>query len=192
MTIEPYDKCARQTEYFMVRCLSMLLEELPLGRGYTLLDLGARSGHGSGLIQRLFQKDGGLGIEIEVFSSNFNHEENLWFNEFQWGITPKVIDVNSDHFLDGFDIVIASHMIEHTKNPHDTFRNIAALAKKYFIIACPYKEQKLYHGSWWHDASIDGTVLFGIQAPIKHKIVNADAGYPYSSCYYGLYRGGVQ
>lgn len=189
MNIDKYDRFARQTEYFMMRCMSLLIPYLERGR-YTLLDLGARSGHGSGLVKRMFEPGGGLGIEIEVSACNLTQEENIWFKSNDWGIEPFILDAqNGEDFLKSgqkYDIVICSHMIEHTTNPQKVMSFVNDITNKFFVIACPWKEKKLDHGDWHHDSSIDEDVLLKYR-PAKNFVSEFDPGYPLSPCIYAIY-----
>lgn len=187
-----YDKHAAQSEMFMVHIIPLLLSQLELnGRHLSILDVGSRSGHGAALLQRVLSREAQTRLSADVTASNLNKEETLWLKDCFGDELPCItFDVNDDYqrqYYGKFDIVIASHMIEHTKDPHETFRNIASMAKELFVIACPYMEEKLHHGTWWHDSSIDNTVLFDITYPAKFVIQN-DINYPYCDCFYGIYK----
>ena len=189
--MKPYDKYAAQSEMFMVSIIPMMLSYLPKdGTHYEVLDIGSRSGHGAALLQRVLSKNAGARISMNVIASNLNEQETLWLKDCFGEELPCVtFDVNNDEqreLVGTYDIVIASHMIEHTKDTKQTFRNIASMAKKMFIIACPYMEEKLHHGTWWHDSSVGKETLIDIIPP-NQCIVIDDVGYPYCKCFYGIY-----
>jgi hypothetical protein len=159
----------------------------------SILDIGSRTGHGADLVRRTMAPEADVQISATVTATNKFEEEVAWAKVMCPLLDVKLFDVNvkeDRERIGKFDIVIASHMIEHTENPEETFDNIASMAKDYFVIACPYEEVELDHVTWKHDSRISGNLLLTGKngKRIIRKTIRKDVSYPYCHCFYGLYK----
>lgn len=129
-----------QSLQFMVDLLPHLqkaLAEHPRGSRLDVLDVGPGSGLGTALLAEMYQKRR-LGYRLKVTALDI-------VPSFEWYLkatTPRVRFVQEDLFdhAGRYDIVIASHVIEHVPDPLPLIRRMQDVARHAVFVVAPFKE----------------------------------------------------
>lgn len=104
----------------------------------TLLDVGARTGTGSDLIERAFHPDSWSRLKLRVTAVDIDPFYRERVREELPSLDYRVADVMD---LRGqWDIVTCSHTLEHLADPRPMMRQLLALARRQVIIAAPWQE----------------------------------------------------
>lgn len=131
-----------QSTQFMVDLLPQLqryLATTPRGRIVDVLDVGPGNGHGTALLSSLYSS-ARLGYSMRITATDIiDHYHN-----YIRVIAPRVRLVVQDIYSMGetFNIVIASHVIEHVPDPLRFSRQLQALATECAFIVAPYQEPR--------------------------------------------------
>lgn len=129
-----------QSLQFMVDLLPHLqeiLKEQPRGSTLRVLDLGPGSGMGTALLAQMYERKR-LGYRLKVTALDI-------VPAFRWYLaatTPLVRFVQADLFdhEETYDVVIASHVIEHVPDPMPLIRRMQEVARLGVLIAAPFEE----------------------------------------------------
>jgi SAM-dependent methyltransferase len=134
-------KVDTQAVGFMVDILSNLRPVLiPAYAGQTLsvLDLGAKTGAGSQLLGYLGQGGSFSKVKFAVTCADIDPA----FQAYARARHPNIEYLNADPVKGDrrWDVVICSHVVEHTPDPLAFVREVARIANKYVVVAFPYSE----------------------------------------------------
>lgn len=111
----------------------------PYGTKFTVLDVGPGTSEGSNLLGSLYRsRKLGYGAKVETIDIRSDYVP--YAKIFAPHTRPFVGDVFD---LDRvYDIVIASHVIEHVSNPVAFCRRLQAISKGIVLICAPFKEDR--------------------------------------------------
>ena len=141
--------------------LHRLYGHYPEGIWRSVLDVGPQTFAGTAILATVHAANSFSRLKLDVHALDITDE----FKYIKDIIAPTV------HFHVGdiyefnqrkFDIVIASHVVEHTKEPIRFMRRLQELAKEFVIIACPWREYPLTSPD--HEVTIDKGVTMEIGA----------------------------
>jgi SAM-dependent methyltransferase len=139
---------------FDVQSMSFATEVLPVLYGLygagdhelTLLDVGARTGAGTGLIGYLHQPYAYSRFKIHATALDLDGRYVGYARAHFPNIEYLHADITAPDFDRTFDIVLASHTLEHVGDPDGFLAALQRLAKQHVIIACPFEEENLIAG----------------------------------------------
>jgi 2-polyprenyl-3-methyl-5-hydroxy-6-metoxy-1,4-benzoquinol methylase len=117
--------------------LQRLLAEHPRGRTFDVLDVGPGTGLGTALLASMYRR-GRLGYRMNVTALDISPA----YQHYIPAITPYVPFVREDVFDHDrtYDIVIASHVIEHIEDPVPFVRRLQELARLAVFVVAPFNE----------------------------------------------------
>lgn len=143
-----------QSTQFMIDLLphlQALMAEHPRGTAFDILDVGPGTGMGTALLSQLYRTSQ-LGYRAEVSALDIS----TIYERFLPTVAPRVPFIRQDVFEHEktYDIVIASHVIEHLDDPVAFCRRLQQIARLGVFVVCPFKEpaDRLTRG---HVRSID-------------------------------------
>jgi 2-polyprenyl-3-methyl-5-hydroxy-6-metoxy-1,4-benzoquinol methylase len=118
--------------------LRNLLLPAHAGQALTVLDIGCKSGAGSELLGYLCQPKGYSKLTMAVTCADIDTS----FENYCRQRHPHVEYLAGDAFTAGrhWDIVIASHVVEHVDNPHAFVQQLQTLARRFVVLAFPFAE----------------------------------------------------
>jgi SAM-dependent methyltransferase len=137
-----------QSKQFMMQILPTVqayMRQFPKGHKFRILDVGPGTGHGAQLLASLYQTME-LGYRAQVETTDITRTNFPYMQVFCRYVIPHIKDVHD--IDDAFDIVIASHVIEHVPDWGPFAQRLKELSKGIVIICAPYKEnpELLTHG----------------------------------------------
>jgi len=138
-------KALPQSRLFMMEIIPFmhrLWGHLPEGAWRSVLDVGPESMAGTALLASIHAANSFNRLKLDVHAIDINNK----FETFKEVIAPNVTFHHGDIFgfeERKFDMVIASHVIEHVPDPVAFVRRLQELAKEYVVIACPWREDPL-------------------------------------------------
>ena len=151
---------AHQGRLFAIDLFNALkgeLLEVPAGSHLTLLDVGSGNGAGKALLASLFSHPSvGFTIECEALEP-----DRIW--EELYPVLYGNVTLRSDSLWDvpdeSYDIVTASHVIEHIARAEVApfIRKLVAIARRLTVITCPWQEQRPLCAA--HAFSVDDDLL---------------------------------
>lgn len=161
---------SRQFMIDLLPSIQAYLNRHPRGSVFEVLDVGAGSGHGSNLLASLYATSQ-LGYRLKVAALDINDMHELYIA----AACRYVRFLEADIFkLDrSFDIVIASHVIEHVPEPLAFCRQLQRLATGAVFIAAPFNEP-VEGRTKGHINSFDDSFLDEL-APASFELVNSQA-----------------
>ena len=129
-----------QSMQFMIDLLpwiQRLLAQYPRGHRFEVLDVGPGTGHGTALLATLYRQ-AHLGYRMNVSALDINR----LYQRYIPAITEYVPFIRDDVFTHRgtYDIVIASHVIEHLDDPIPFCHRLQELARLAVFIVTPFKE----------------------------------------------------
>lgn len=140
-------KCDSQSLSFYSDLSSFIGEKITGYRHMSLLDVGARTAAGTALLRAIHHPASFARLKLNRVTALDLDEAAIQAAASEYpDLEYLVIDVAKLKGLDAWDIVLASHTIEHVNDPVGFIEALANVAKQYVIIACPFAEQNLSVG----------------------------------------------
>jgi SAM-dependent methyltransferase len=129
-----------QSIQFMIDLLphiQQLLAGQKRGSRFDVLDVGPGTGHGTALLASLYRGNR-LGYQLTVSALDISRQ----YEHYIPAITPHVPFIRENVFNHQrrYDIVIASHVIEHLSDPVPFVRRLQEIARLAVFIAAPFNE----------------------------------------------------
>ncbi len=153
-----------QSLLFMVELVPFihgLWGHLPEGSRRTVLDVGPENFAGTALLAQLHAPDSFNRLKLEVSALDISDQFALFKELVAPDLELLVQDVSSIRGR-SWDMVIASHVIEHVENPVDFMRHLQDLAREYVVVACPWREDPIVTPD--HVSTIDKEVVMAVGA----------------------------
>ncbi len=148
--------------------IQKLIGSYPRKTRFTVLDVGPGTGLGTELLAELYSK-GRLGYRMKVSAIDIS----TTFRNYLWAVAPRVPFIQGDVFKleSRYDIVIASHVIEHVEDPVAFCERLQELARIAVFIVAPYDEpaDNLTRG---HVSVIDEAMVAAMK-PTSHVLINS-------------------
>ena len=162
-----------QSQQFMIDLLPSIqafLNQDSRGSNFEVLDVGPGTGHGSNLLASLYASTE-LGYRLRVTALDVNDFYELYIAAACRHV--RFIKQNIFRLDRTYDIVIASHVIEHVPEPLGFCRQLQRLATGAVFIATPFKEPE-ENRTQGHVNSFDESFVEEL-APKSSQIVNSEA-----------------
>lgn len=159
---DPLDWAARampQSELFATEIIPLihrLYEPEPTNVEKSLLDVGPQNFAGTRLIQSIHQSRSTVKLKLKVSALDIHAQ----FRSLQQFMVPDCEFIVSDLFKiedRSWDIILASHVIEHVPSPQHFVRKMQKLSRDYTIIAAPWNETPIVTKS--HINTIDKRLI---------------------------------
>ncbi len=137
----------------------------PSERVISVLDVGAGTGGGAALLQRLHSRFGPSHLKLDVTALDLEDGRIVQFARY---VHPGLRILFADIFtLDTVhDLVFCSNVIEHIPNPEPFVRRMQALARDYVVCITPFAEQDRIPG---HVNTIDMAFIYRF-APVSVEV----------------------
>jgi SAM-dependent methyltransferase len=162
-----------QSVHFMIDLLPHLqrvMAQYEKGHWFEVLDVGPGTGHGTAALAAMYREPN-LGYRMNVTALDIS----TLYKYYLPTISPYVNFVQADVFKHKktYDIVIASHVIEHLTDPIPFCRRLQDIAAKAVFIVAPFKEpaDALTRG---HAGVIDDDTVAAL-APDSYSVVHSAA-----------------
>ncbi len=135
-----------QSMHFMADIVPIIERIYPREKGkkinLNVLDVGPRTGAGSGLLAKLYSPQSWARIKMKItamdIDDTFQEYANFCFPEINY-VVGDIYDIQPGR---KWDLVICSHTIEHVPDPKRFAERLIELSKGYVIISCPFLEDK--------------------------------------------------
>lgn len=131
-----------QSKQFMIDLLPYIQDHLATysrGRTFSVLDVGPGTGHGTALLSSLYASSH-LGYRLNVTAVDIVDHYHAYIRLIGRHMCHKVDDIF--RMTERFDIVIASHVIEHVHDPVGFCHRLRELAKQVVFIVAPFNEPR--------------------------------------------------
>jgi SAM-dependent methyltransferase len=131
-----------QSKQFMIDLLPHIQQHLtawPRGSRLDVLEVGPGSGHGTALLSSLYASSE-LGYRMRVTAVDIRDDYHNYFELVAPYARHRIADIFT--MDETFDIVIASHVIEHVPDPAGFCRRLQELSRDVVFIAAPYNEPR--------------------------------------------------
>jgi 2-polyprenyl-3-methyl-5-hydroxy-6-metoxy-1,4-benzoquinol methylase len=136
-----------QSCVFMCELLPELWRLYPNGQhNLTLLDVGPRTGAGTGLLQFLHHPESFSRIKLHTTAIDLDKGFQDYAAVHSPGVEYLVGDIFDATLTRTFDVVLCSHTLEHLADPRPFLCRLRELAKAWVIVACPFDEKDLIAG----------------------------------------------
>jgi len=125
---------------FMIDLLPVIqtyFSKFKKGSAFEILDVGCGTGHGSNLLASLYQSMI-LGYRARVSAVDIDPNYHEYIKVFCPYIDHKIIDIYDINR--SYDVVIASHVVEHVPDPIAFCRRLQQLSRGIVINCAPFKE----------------------------------------------------
>jgi 2-polyprenyl-3-methyl-5-hydroxy-6-metoxy-1,4-benzoquinol methylase len=113
----------------------------------SLLDVGPRTGAGTGLLQYLHHPESFSRIKLHTTAIDIDPTYKDYAAVHSPDVEYLVGDIFDVSLSRTFDVVLCSHTLEHLAEPLPFLRRLQALSKAWVIIACPFD---VYRSLTWH------------------------------------------
>ena len=141
-----------QSCVFMCELLPTLWNLYPSGQHQlSLLDVGPRTGAGTGLLQFLHHPESFSRIKLRTTAIDIDGSYRDYAAVHSPGVEYLVGDIFDTTLARSFDVVLCSHTLEHLADPQPFLSRLRQMAKAWVIVACPFDEKDLIPG---HASSI--------------------------------------
>jgi 2-polyprenyl-3-methyl-5-hydroxy-6-metoxy-1,4-benzoquinol methylase len=110
-----------------------IMDLLPAGGEFSLLDLGCALGDGCELLKKRFPKAAITGVDISEVGIQKAREKRM-------DIQYEVLDILSDPIPDDFDYITIVETLEHFDEPYDVLDKCLKHARESVIICVPYRQ----------------------------------------------------
>lgn len=155
-----------QSYVFYCEMLPHLWNLYPSGYHHlTLLDVGSRTGAGSGLLQQIHHPESFSRIKLNVTALDIEDTYVDYAKAHYPEVEYVVGDIYDPTFSRKFDIVVCSHTLEHVPDPSGFLAQLRSLARGWVVIACPFEEKDLIPG---HVNTLDFSFFEKEQAHTTH------------------------
>ena len=157
-------KAIPQSELFMLELIPFLHRlylDLPEMTVKTVLDIGPQTFSGTALLSKIHHPKSNNRLKLKVSALDI-HAKLKGLKDI---IAPEIEFIVADLFSlknRKFDVVIASHVIEHVPNPVAFMRQMQCIANDFVMIAAPWKEAYPLSGS--HINVIDEQLVAAVSA----------------------------
>lgn len=111
-----------------------------------LLDVGPRTGAGTGLLQYLHHPESFSRIKLHTTAIDIDPTYKDYAAVHSPDVEYLVGDIFDESLARTFDVVLCSHTLEHLAEPLPFLRRLQALAKAWVIVACPFDEKDCIPG----------------------------------------------
>lgn len=129
-----------QSLSFYVDLAAYIQEILSTGRyNISILDVGPRTAYGSNFLAQLFHPKSYSRIKARITAINVDETYKKHSDAFNDCLTDYIVGDIYNHNLN-YDLVIASHVIEHVPNLEKFINRLCDMARMHAIIASPYSE----------------------------------------------------
>lgn len=173
---------------FMIDIIPFVHEffkDWPFEKVATVLDVGAKTGAGSGLLAEIHGVSTASYLKMAVTALDLVP----WFARYakiKWpNIDYIVTDVFSFEPEKPFDIVISSHTIEHIVEYKSFIDRLCNICSGYVFIYCPYNEDPLIEE---HVVRIDNALIRDL-SPLSHYIITNQGWRWHGDCVLMVFRG---
>jgi len=145
---DPADWCARsfsQSELFaaeVIPIIHRLYDAEPVNVEKSFLDIGPQNFAGTRLIQSIHQPSSNTKLKLKMSALDVHAR----FRPLQQLLVPDCEFIVADLFtIEGrtWDMILASHVIEHVPDPQRFVRKMQELARDYVIVAAPWNEDPI-------------------------------------------------
>lgn len=129
-----------QSKQYMIDLLPTIqrhMRSFPKKSHFSILDVGPGAGFGSNLLGSMYRSDL-LGYTATVHTTDIIPDYINFAKAFCRHIEP--MQVNIFELKERYDIVIASHVIEHIKEWQPFVRQLREISKGIVIVSAPYRE----------------------------------------------------
>ncbi len=153
-----------QSLLFMVELVPFihrLWGHLPEGSRRTVLDVGPENFAGTALLARLHAPESFNRLKLEVSALDIADDFALLGELVAPDVELLVGDISSVRGR-AWDMVIASHVVEHVEDPVGFMRHLQGLAREFVVIACPWRERPIVTPD--HVSTIDKEVVMAAGA----------------------------
>ncbi len=153
-----------QSLLFMVELVPFihrLWGHLPEGSWRTVLDVGPENFSGTALLAQLHAPNTFNRLKLQVSALDVSDEFALLGELVAPDVEFLVGDVASIRGR-AWDMVIASHVVEHVEDPVGFMRRLQGLAREFVVIACPWRENPIVTPD--HASTIDKEVVMAAGA----------------------------
>lgn len=137
---DAYAKGDRQSRQFMADILPTIrryIRNFPEGTTFDVLDVGPGTGSGTQLLASLYETKQ-MGYRLNVSTTDISEHYVNYMLAFCPTVTPGVGNIFS---MDStYDIVIASHVIEHVPEWREFARRLQETARGAVFLCAPYRE----------------------------------------------------
>ena len=161
VNIDSFEKGWVQSRVFMMRIICYIHDLYACCPGRkSCLDVGPHLMGGTSLLKELHSPRSFTRLKLDVSSIEL---DDRFLSQCR-AIDPdaKYLIGNIYDHTDSFDIIIASHVVEHVPNPIDFIRRLQQLSREWVIIACPWREVPLTTAG--HINTIDKSFLTAVRA----------------------------
>jgi hypothetical protein len=136
----PELRAGAQSKQFMMQLLPIVqkyMRAYPYAHRFNILDVGPGTGHGSQLLASMYQT-GQLGYRARVVTTDVAPHYVNYMKLF----CPNTAPIQKDIFrIDSFyDIVIASHVIEHVRDWKGFVRQLQRISSGIVVLCAPLEE----------------------------------------------------
>lgn len=140
-------KCDSQSLSFYSDLASFIAEQIPGYLSMSLLDVGARTAAGTALLRAIHHPASFARLKLHRVTALDLDEQAIRAAGAEYpDLEYLIVDVAKLKGQDQWDIVLASHTIEHVDDPVAFLQALTDVATRYVIIACPFAEQDLSVG----------------------------------------------
>lgn len=153
-----------QSLLFMVELVPFihrLWGHLPEGSRRTVLDVGPENFAGTALLARLHAPESFNRLKLNVSALDISDEFALLGELVAPDVELLVGDITSVRDR-AWDMVIASHVVEHVEDPVGFMCGLQELAREFVVIACPWRENPIVTPD--HVSTIDKEVVMAAGA----------------------------
>jgi len=132
-----------QSKQFMMQILPHIqryMRQFPRGEGFQILDVGPGAGYGANLLGSLYASTE-LGYRARVTTVDIRDTYADYIRVLcRYVAEHRVADIAE--LDDTFDIVTASHVVEHVRQPHDFCLQLQKLSRGAVFVCAPYRESR--------------------------------------------------
>ena len=145
---DPIDWAAKafsQSQLFAAEIIPLihrLYEPEPINIEKTFLDIGPQNFAGTYLIQNIHQSKSYTKLKLKVSALDI-HQKFCRLQQFMLPECEFIVSNLFDITDRTWDMILASHVIEHVPDPQKFVRKMQELARDYVIIAAPWNEDPI-------------------------------------------------